>query len=121
MKTDSALIGRWRIDWMEEWDKDWLDMDEPAHLIFAEGSGGELQFGTIYAELDCRYSERDGQLLVEFSWSGNEEIEEICGRGWAVLASPNRLSGRIFIHSGDESAFTAVRSRASAKKKIQQR
>jgi hypothetical protein len=121
MKAAPGLIGRWRINWMQEWNRDWLDMDEPAHLNFAEDSGGELRFGTIYGALDCRYSERDGQLLVEFSWSGNEDLEELCGRGWAVLTSPNRLSGRIFIHAGDESAFTAVSSRASAKKKTRRR
>jgi hypothetical protein len=121
MKAAPGLSGRWRIDWMEEWDRDWLDMNGPAHLLFAEGDGGELQFGTVYGELDCRHSERDGQLLVEFSWSGNEELEEACGRGWAVMERPNRLSGRIFIHAGCESAFTAARSRASAKKKTQRR
>jgi hypothetical protein len=43
---------------------------------------------------------------VEFSWDGNAEMDDVNGRGWAVLQG-EELHGRLFFHQGDESDFTA--------------
>ena len=60
--------------------------------------------------MDCRFEERDGKPLVEFSWLGSDESDDANGRGWAVLEEDGSLNGRIYFHQGDDSAFTATRS-----------
>jgi hypothetical protein len=51
---------------------------------------------------------------VEFSWSGVDENAPVSGRGWFEVTGDQSL-GRVFIHLGDGSAFTAVRQDADAK------
>ena len=59
--------------------------------------------------MDCREVERDGRPGVEFSWEGNAEMDEVNGRGWAVLEG-DQLHGMLFFHQGDESDFVAERA-----------
>jgi len=54
---------------------------------------------------------------VEFSWHGEDESDEALGRGWAILEKPDQLRGRIFIHHGDNSAFSAVKGVQPSKKR----
>jgi hypothetical protein len=109
MRTPSDWRGRWRILETEQWDADYLDMDGPAHVAF-EGDGlGQVQFGMVRGDLDCRYSTRDGRPFVEFTWQGFDEDEPICGRGWAHQQPNGHVQGRIFLHRGDDSSFTASR------------
>lgn len=106
----APFIGVWRIVEMEVWPRDWLDTDGPAFIAFDDDSLGELRFGTIQGELDCRFGEQDGRPLVEFSWEGMSEMAPACGRGWARLERPGIIAGRVFIHQGDDSTFTAEKS-----------
>jgi hypothetical protein len=46
---------------------------------------------------------------VEFSWSGVDDRDDASGRGVAHLEPDGALVGRIFIHCGDDSSFTARR------------
>jgi hypothetical protein len=62
--TKRALIGKWRIIEMELWDKDFLDMMEPAYIAFDGKAGGEFAFGCVTGGLYCRKTP-DG---VEFTW-----------------------------------------------------
>ncbi|MBI4520937.1 MAG: hypothetical protein HY701_08865 [Gemmatimonadetes bacterium] len=91
------------------WDLDALDLIEPAHLTFGPRGLGELRLIAIGAEIDYRVSDRDGMAFVEFSWEGYDESDPASGRGWAQLEAGGALKGRLFIHQGDESAFTAHR------------
>jgi len=109
MQTPPAWCGRWRIVETELWDADFLDMDGPAHVGFEAEAIGWLQFGMVKGDLDCRFSTRDGRPLVEFTWEGADEGEHVCGRGWALLSHDDKLHGRIFMHCGDDSSFTASR------------
>jgi hypothetical protein len=52
---------------MELWDKDFLDMMEPAYIAFDGKAGGEFVFGCVTGGLHCRKAP-DG---VEFTWEGN--------------------------------------------------
>lgn len=58
--------------------------------------------------IDCRF---EGDR-VEFSWVGDDDCDSANGRGWAEITKKGTLEGRIFFHQGDDSAFTARRSRA---------
>jgi hypothetical protein len=106
---------------MELWERDDIDMLHPAHIRFNRDGTGEFQFTAVQGEIDCRFGERDGRPIVEFSWSGSEEMDQSCGRGWATLGANDELDGRLFFHLGDDSAFTAVREREAHEFQTQRR
>ena len=105
----AAFHGTWRIVETTLWDIDALDLIEAAHLRFDASGLGELQLIAIGAGIDYRVSERDGMPFVEFSWAGYDDADPASGRGWARLEPDGALKGRLLIHQGDESAFTAYR------------
>jgi hypothetical protein len=45
----------------------------------------------------------------EFSWSGQDENDPVCGRGWVVIEDCE-MTGRIYLHLADDSAFRATKS-----------
>lgn len=107
-KTSPAFRGTWRITEMEVWDKDAIDLLGPAHFTFEENALGNFRFIAVEGDVDCRFGKKDGKPLVAFSWNGADENDPACGRGWAIVDG-EKISGRIFIHRGDDSAFTAKR------------
>ena len=68
-----AFAGRWRIVEMDNWDSDFLDLVEEAHLTFKGKSDGEIVFGALKGFLDVRYGAREGSACAEFSWQGHDE------------------------------------------------
>ena len=113
MKRKSALAaafkGRWRIAEMDQWDNDYLDLLEPAHITFSGTADGQIVFGAVSGSLDVRYGARDGAVCAEFSWQGFDEGDPVCGRGWVAPGTAGRLAGHIFFHKGDDSALVAER------------
>jgi putative heme iron utilization protein len=51
---------------------------------------------------------------VEFTWEGNDEMEETSGHGWAELRQDGSLDGEICLENGDEIPFAARRSATSS-------
>jgi hypothetical protein len=100
----NPFVGRWRIVWMEMWDQDFVDMEVPGHFPFESEGRGNFQFGLVQGDMDCRV----GGGRVEFSWSGNDEMDEASGRGHARIEQ-GELVGRIFFHQGDDSGFRAIK------------
>jgi hypothetical protein len=113
-KIESGFRGKWEITSTELWNKEDLDLIETAQFRFA-GDEGDFLMIAMRGWMDCRYGKREGQAAVEFSWAGEDEGDERSGRGWAVLEADGKLRGRLFIHSGDESGFVAVRAAGKAK------
>lgn len=103
-----GLTGRWRIVEMDTWDRDAIDLVGPGFVEFARDGVGEFGFIAVHGWLDCRWSERDGRPFVEFSWEGDDEGDQASGRGWATLTEDGGLTGHLFIHLGDDSAFRAM-------------
>ncbi len=93
---------------MEVWDRDVLDLVVPAHITLGTDGRGSIRFIAIEASVDYRVGTQNKQPAVEFSWSGRQERDFISGRGWAIL-SGDTLTGRIYIHEGDDSEFIARR------------
>ena len=82
-----AVAGCWRIVEMDNWDSDFLDLVEEAHLTFEGKSDGEIAFGALKGFLDVRYGARDGSACAEFSWEGHDENDPACGRGWVMIGT----------------------------------
>lgn len=108
-KSGKALLGTWRITDMEIWDADYFDMEAPAHITLRDDLTGAFQFGLVQGDIDARVRVADGVARVEFSWSGVDENDPVSGRGWLDVTG-DQAQGRIFMHLGDDSAFTAVRA-----------
>jgi len=106
---DRRFSGVWRIEEMEMWGGDDLDQPGPANITFDDDGFGSVEFMAVVGFIDCRFSERNGLPLVEFSWQRHGDNEDVCGRGWAMIEGDGKLRGRIFIHYADDSAFTAKR------------
>ena len=49
-----TLKGKWRIVEMALWDLDFLDMMEPAYILFDDKAGGEFAFGCVTGQIHCR-------------------------------------------------------------------
>ncbi len=111
------FAGSWRITWTEVWASDVLDLIRPAYIRFDDEGLGEFGMIALRGFLDCRYGERDGRPSVEFSWQGQDDRDDACGRGWAVLEADGSLSGWLFIHCADDSEFRASRAEILAPSK----
>lgn len=92
---------------MDMWDRDAIDLVEPGFIEFAEDGTGQFGFIAVRGWMDCRCTEHHGRTGVEFSWDGDDEGDQVSGRGWAVLVDDATLKGHLFIHMGDESGFRA--------------
>ena len=101
--TKAAIKGKWRIVKMALWDKDFLDMMEPAHITFDGKSGGEFAFGCVTGGIHCRKTPTG----VDFTWQGNDEMDEASGDGWAELQKDGSIKGEIRFHNGDNLTFKA--------------
>lgn len=110
MKTQAnKFIGKWRILEMEQWDRDFIDLTGEGHITVEKKNRGEIHFGAVDCDLDCRIEKVGEQERIEFSFVGVDEGDEVSGRGWAVFDG-DQLRGRIYFHDGEESGFSAVKS-----------
>jgi hypothetical protein len=99
----SKTIGKWRLVEADLWDADYLNMLEPAFIAFKKDGHGEFRFGCVNAGLDCEYS----LTTVHFTWHGFDEMDEVCGDGFAEFNDDGTLSAEIAFHLGDEATFKA--------------
>jgi len=97
------MKGKWRIVEMPDFEADFPDMTEPAYIFFDGQGGGEFAFGCVTGAI---YGAADANA-VEFTWDGNDEMDEARGDGWAELQSDGSITGQICFHGGDEADFTA--------------
>lgn len=105
-----SFLGSWRIVETELWEQGDLDEMVEAHLTLGKDHLGEFAFLCVRADIDYRVVERDGLPAIEFSFVGEDEMDPVSGRGWAVLAA-DELRGRLFFHRGDGSDFVARREK----------
>jgi hypothetical protein len=117
-RPDFPFAGRWHIVSMTEWDEDFIHAEVQGFIEFDDKNSGSFQFGYVSGDMDCRLTTRDGEPAVEWTWDGNDEMDHVEGRGWAVLKG-DELHGRIFFHDGDESGFVAKRAEGKKAKKGQ--
>ena len=97
------LIGKWRITEADLWDKAYLDMLDPAFIEFKSNGRGEVRFGCVVGGLDCSYS----PAAVDFTWQGNDEMDEASGDGIALLEDDGSLTVELSFDNGDDATLKA--------------
>lgn len=102
--------GSWRIEEMEQWNREAIDLLGPGFFAFGGDRFGQFRFIAVEGGMDCRYSDSSGRPRVDFSWRGEDDGRPKSGRGWAEVHADGTLHGRFYFHQGDESEFTATRS-----------
>lgn len=100
-----TVRGKWRIVEMPDYETDYPDMMGPAYIFFDGKGGGDFAFGCVTGSL---YGAADAEA-VDFTWDGNDEMDEALGDGSVELQPDGSLQGEIRFHRGDEIAFTARR------------
>jgi hypothetical protein len=110
MKQMRQFAGKWRIVEMEVWGQDYVDMEVPGFIHIGSDGIGQFQFGLVSGDIDGRVEECGDMFRFDFSWSGRDERDPACGRGWAVIEN-SELCGRIYLHLADDSAFRAIKTK----------
>ncbi len=102
-KSKNWVLGRWSIDSMSTWDKDYIDTEVPGYFEFGADNLGSFQFGYVQGDVDYRATERGEKPAVEFSFEGGDGADgtPCCGRGWMTLDGET-LTGMFFFHRGDD-------------------
>jgi hypothetical protein len=99
------LIGRWRIFEADIWDRDYLDLVEPASLTIGKNGRGEFAFGVVNATMELEYS----RSIVFFRWTGFDEGDEISGEGSAELQDDGTVEIELSFDAGDDATLKARR------------
>jgi len=102
------VVGKWRIIESDQWDKDYLDLVEPAKAIFTDPNSkdhSEITFGVVDVGLTLEYS----QTMMAFTFHGSDEGDEISGSGWAEVLDDGTLEIKFTFFGGDEAILKAVR------------
>lgn len=100
------LIGKWRIIAIPDYEEDYPNMVGPAYILFGE-EAGEFAFGCVTGQIHGGVGPED--TAIEFSWNGNDEMDEASGDGSVELQPDGSLNGQVDFQNGDEIYFTARR------------
>lgn len=103
--AECQLLGRWRIVESDIWDESYLDLVEPATILFEADGHGEVAFGCIQAGMDLEY----GRTIVFFRWAGCDEGDEVTGSGSAELMDDGMLEIELSFDNGDDAVLKARR------------
>jgi len=110
MKIPVPYIGKWQITHMDQWDQDFVDLEVSGHVTIRKDGTGGFQFGAVQGEIDCRIDDSGGSHLLAFTWDGSDECDPASGRGW-VKVDGKQMVGHLFFHLGDDSGFTAKKTK----------
>ncbi len=100
------LIGKWRIVEADLWDRDYLDLVEPAYMTFNKDGRGEFAFGAVNATMELEYARR----IVFFTWAGFDEGDEMTGSGSAELDDDGTVEIELSFDEGDDAVLKARRA-----------
>ncbi len=108
-KPKNPYTGRWRVVSMSAWEQEFIDEEEEGYIESNDRGSGEFHFGYVHGQMHCPLTARDGEPAVEWTWDGNDEMDRVEDRGWAIIKS-DELHGMIFFHGGDDSGFSAKKN-----------
>ena len=104
--ADHPLLGKWRIVEADLWDRDYLDLVEPASMTFGHDGRGEFAFGAVHGDMELEYS----PTMIFFTWAGFDEMDEVNGSGSAELHDDGNLEIELSFHLGDNAVLKARRT-----------
>lgn len=107
--ANCLLVGSWRIIEADLWDRDYLDLVEPATMTIRADGHGEIAFGAMQAGLDVEYA---GSMVL-FTWAGFDEMDEVSGTGSAELLDDGTVEIAFAYHLGDEAVLKAQHATSS--------
>ena len=93
---------------MEQWDLDFIDEQGPGYFEFEPNNQGSFMFGYVEGEIDFRELEAESSR-IEYSWTGQDEMDDVSGRGYFEIVSDDEIYGEIYFHQGDSSWVKAKR------------
>lgn len=105
-----SLWGTWRIVAMPGHVEDYLDMVGPAYIRFEENGSGTFAFGCVTGHISSIGTSLN---TIDFSWDGNDEMDEASGDGDAELQPDGSLLGNVRFYNGDDIPFIARKSTSS--------
>jgi addiction module HigA family antidote len=70
-------MGTWRITEMDQWDMDYIDMISPSRIVIDKNGQGEIHFGAVDVEIDCRLEPHGESARLGFSFEGNDECDPV--------------------------------------------
>ncbi len=106
----SQFTGTWHIQDMEMWDEDYFNMEVQAYVTIDKNGNGEFQFGLVTGQINGEITKNASGEILEFTWEGSDECDEASGSGWLKLKTKTTMAGKIKLHHGDSSLFSAQRA-----------
>jgi hypothetical protein len=103
--ADHALLGRWRIVEADLWDRDYLDLVQPAYISFGRDGRGEFAFGAVHGDMQLRHT----PSAIFFTWQGFDEMDDVSGAGSAELDDDGSIEIELSFHLGDDAVLRARR------------
>ncbi len=100
------FMGKWHIRATSEWDYDYLSLVERPEIDISSSGYGTIRFGVFEGILDAMKDEFRPDDIMQFSFHGSDESDEVCGRGCAHIEN-ELMIGRIAFHRGMVSNFEA--------------
>ncbi len=99
------LLGKWWIVEADLWDRNYLDLVEPAHITFGKDGRGGFAFGAVQGGMQLQYA----PTTIFFTWAGFDEMDEVSGSGSAELQDDTTLEIELSFHLGDDTILKARR------------
>lgn len=104
----SAFIGTWHIQEMEQYDKEYFNIEVQAFIKIKKQNKGEFQFGSVTGYFHGKLTKNPDGVKFEFLWEGSNEGDDVHGGGWVSLQDQKIIEGEFrFFDNGDDSRFTA--------------
>jgi len=103
--ADCQVLGRWRIIESDIWDEGYLDLVDPATIVFEANGHGKFAFGCVQAGMDLEC----GRSIVFFRWAGCDEGDDVTGSGLAELNDDGTLEIELSFDNGDDVVLSARR------------
>jgi len=111
MKDIKKLEGKWQVVEMPDLVDDYLDLTPDPHvylkIISSKEVDGTYEFGAQSGELDGQIERtKENQLILTFTFEGEDEMDSVHGFGKATLIDDNTLKGEMRYHRSDTYRFT---------------
>lgn len=114
MMDAKKLEGKWQVVEMPDLADDYLDLTPDPHVHLKIKSSMEIdgtyEFGAQSGELNGQIREEEGQIVLTFTFEGQDEMDFVHGFGIATLIDENTLKGEMRYHKADTYLFTWKRA-----------